>query len=244
MNTLISGQIGAGKTYFAIKNFILPALVQGRYVYTNIDFGHKWDFELSARFSVYLNKDCSSLIKSVVDTKQFLDMLRLLAYDERGSKLPYHSLVVIDEAHQVFNYLQTNYISKQVWEFLAYSRHFGIDLVFITQSPELLSKFVINLCNNYIYVYGMKNTSRLFGNTFFYEEYAGYGGVKIKKSVQKYDQKIFQLYRSFLGDSDSSVVKRPILPEGWQKPAILVLIFVLFFGYAVLNISKNYLFKF
>ncbi len=90
----------------------------------------------------------------------------------------------------------------------------------------------------------MKNTSRLFGNTFFYEEYAGYGGVKIKKSVQKYDQKIFQLYRSFLSDSDSSVVKRPLLPDGWQKPAVLILIFVLFFGYALMNISKNYLFKF
>ncbi len=73
MNTLISGQIGAGKTYFAIKNFILPALQQNRYVYTNIDFGHRWDFELAARFSVFLQKRlfCSDKVCNV-DTKQFL----------------------------------------------------------------------------------------------------------------------------------------------------------------------------
>lgn len=229
MNTLIYGQIGSGKTYFAISDFIIPALRQGRFIYTNIDFGHKFEFDIWHKFSHYIGKDISKFIQVIPDTKQFLDKLRLVAYDERGCQLPTGSVVVIDEAHQIFNYLETNYISKQVYEFLAYSRHFNIDLVFITQSPELLSKFVNNLCNNFISVYNLKQNSSLMKNSFILEYYSIYKGMRLQKRIRKFDPKIFALYRSFISDTDEGVFKRGLLLEGWGKVAFgLALVFISF----------------
>jgi len=112
MNTLIYGQIGSGKTHFAVEQFILKAISQGRFVYTNVDFGVKWDFQIFARFSEYLDKDVSGFIKVVPETQKFLKMLELMAYDEKGSRLPFSSVVIIDEAHQIFNYLKTNFVNK------------------------------------------------------------------------------------------------------------------------------------
>lgn len=230
MNHLISGQIGSGKTYYAVKNFIIPALKQGRFVYTNIDLGHTYIYDVWSKFSHYIGKDISQFINVITDTPQFLEKLRLISYDENGSRLPRGSVVIIDEAHQVFNYLQTNYINKQVYEFLAYSRHFNIDLVFITQSPELLSKFVINLCNNFISVYNLKQNSRLFTNSFRVEVRPSFTGWVTEKRILKFDKKIFSLYRSFVGDTDEGVYKRSIFPAGFGKPLVgLVLVIVAFF---------------
>jgi zona occludens toxin (predicted ATPase) len=242
MNTLIYGQIGSGKTYLAIEKFILPALREGRFVYTNIDFGHKFEFEVWANFSRHLNRDISKFFNIVPETSQFLEKLKLIAYDERGSKLPPKSVVVIDEAHQIFNYLDTLKIPKQVWEFLAYSRHFGIDLVFISQSPELLSKFILNLCNNFIYVYTLKQNSSLLKGRYKIEIRSTFGGQVLETKFPKYDTSIFKLYRSYLTDDDESVFKRSALVQGWAKPAFAVLLVLFFLGYTITHIKQNYFF--
>lgn len=228
MNTLIYGQIGSGKTYYTVENVILPALKSGRFVYTNIDFGHKYLFDVWSKFSNYLNQDISKFINVVPDTKEFLELLKLIAYDVQGCRLPLGSVVVIDEAHQVFNYLQTNYISKQVYEFLAYSRHFNIDLIFITQSPELLSKFVLNLCNNFISVYNLKQNSSVFKSKFVVEIKSSYAGLVLEKRIKTFRPEVFALYKSFLGTTDESLFKRSLLPKGFMVPAVGVGLSVLF----------------
>lgn len=241
MNTLIYGQIGAGKTYFSIKEFIIPALNEGRFVYTNLDFNHKFEFDVWSKFSNYLNKDVSKFINVVPETSQFLERLKLLSYDERGSRLPHRSVVVVDEAHQVFNYLDTLKIPRQVWEFLAYSRHFGIDLVFITQSPELLSKFIPNLCNNFLYLYSLKQNSSFLKDRYKVQVRANFGGAILQTKYPKFDKKIFTLYRSYISDSDEGIFKRSLLMQGWAKPAFgLALIFIVLI-YTITHISNNYL---
>lgn len=242
MNTLITGQIGSGKTYFALQHFIIPALRDGRFVYTNVDFGHSYIYDVWSLFSRHLNKDVSTLINVVVHTKEFLEYLKLISYSGEGSRLPHRSVVVIDEAHQIFNYLDTNRVPRQVWEFLAYSRHFGIELVFISQSPELLSKFVINLCNNFIHLHTLKNTTRLFSNYFRYDVRNSLYGQVLQTRIKKYDKNIFRLYRSFVAD-DESIISRPFLIKGYAKPlfALLLVSFLLF--YSVKNIHKNYFFR-
>jgi zona occludens toxin (predicted ATPase) len=240
MNTLIYGQIGSGKTYLAIEKFILPALKAGRYVYTNIDFGHKFEFDVWSKFSNHLGFDVSRFFNIVVDTSQFLEKLKLIAYDERGCRLPPRSVVVIDEAHQIFNYLDTLKVPKQVWEFLAYSRHFGIDLVFITQSPELLSKFVQNLCNNFLYVYNLKQNSTLLKGRYKLEVRSTFGGQILETKFPKYNVEIFKLYRSFVVDTDESVFKRSLLMQGWAKPAFGILLVLVLLGYTLTHVQQNY----
>ncbi|MBX0311704.1 MAG: zonular occludens toxin domain-containing protein [Sulfurihydrogenibium sp.] len=243
MNTLIYGQIGSGKTYLAIEKFILPALKEGRFVYTNIDFGHKFEFDVWSRFSNHLGVDISKFFNIVVETSQFLEKLKLIAYDIHGCKLPPKSVVVIDEAHQIFNYLDTLKIPRQVWEFLAYSRHFGIDLVFISQSPELLSKFIINLCNNFLYVYSLKQNSSLLKGRYKLEIRATYNGQILETKFPRYNQDIFKLYRSFVVDSDDSVFKRSALMQGWTKPAFAIILVLFLLGYAITHIKQNYFFS-
>jgi len=233
MNTLIYGQIGSGKTHFAVEQFVIKAIEQGRFVYTNIDFGVKWDFQISARFSEYLDKDVSNFIKVVPETQKFLKMLELMAYDEKGSHLPFSSVVVIDEAHQIFNYLKTNFVNKQVWEFLAYARHFNIDLVFITQSPELLSKFVINLCNNFIRVEGLKNVSSLMKNKYKIYVSNSLNSQPLEERFRTYNKDIFKLYKSYVADKDDPVFKRKNLVKGFAVPAFGFITVILLLLYTV-----------
>ena len=242
-NTIISGQIGSGKTYYCIEKFLLPALKSNRHVYTNIDMGDEKGLEFLAqcRFSIYLKKD----VRELLYVKPFEELRELLILnDMEGLSLRVQkgSVIIIDEAQMIFDYLSVNSVDKRIYHLFAYARHFGLDLIFITQSPELLNKFILKLCNQFLLISGKKQISTLAKNVYHVEYSNTQDGILLAKSISRYNVEIFSLYRSYVSSSDD--IFKQYLPQGALKIIVMVVITATLFYMAMVKFhSGSLLFK-
>jgi zona occludens toxin (predicted ATPase) len=225
MISILYGQVGAGKTYTSIKDFIIPALKQNRNIYTNIDFGtpkfyplQEYSKIIEYKFSLYLKKPISNKIHLVNETN-LLHLLELPAKMAEASRVPAGSLVVVDEAQDIFYYLDVNKVNRQIYTFLSWSRHLGVDLLFLTQSPQLLNSQIRNLARgNYIEV---KNMSQFSFKKMYRLRWYSYESIgeqePLKQKFGSYDRQIFDLYQSFQIEGAS-------LPPNLLKTKIIFII--------------------
>jgi zona occludens toxin (predicted ATPase) len=235
MISILYGQVGAGKTYTSIKDFIIPALKQDRHIYTNVDFGTPKFYPLSDyskvieyKFSLYLKKTISGKIHLVNET-DLLYLLSLPAKMAEASRIPAGSLVVVDEAQDIFYYLDVNKVSRQIYTFLSWSRHLGVDLLFLTQSPQLLNSQIKNLARgNYIEVKNMSQFSLKKMYRLRWYSYENIGEQEpLKQKFGTYDTEIFKLYQSF--QLEGASLPPNILKAKFIAIAILLLFFLVFF---------------
>lgn len=184
------GTPGSGKSYDAVKK-ILFNLKKGRHVYTNIDGmddpGHQenikmmcglddWAFDRQFHF---LKKD---------EVPQFWKIARP------------GSMIVLDEIHKVFNC--RDWQSKKNLDFADWAsthRHYGFDLILITQDMEKVEKQVRSLLE-WTYVYRKVN---FFGGAV-QRKYICYSfggdetrGKPLAQSVKTYETPVFACYKSF-----------------------------------------------
>jgi zona occludens toxin (predicted ATPase) len=235
MISILYGQVGAGKTYTSIKDFIIPALKQDKNVYTNIDFGtpkfypiNDYSKVIEYKFSLYLKKPISNKIHLLNET-EILHLLALPAKMAEASRVPPGSLIVVDEAQDIFYYLDVNKVSRQVYTFLSWSRHLGVDLLFITQSPQLLNSQIKNLARgNYIEVKNMSQFSlkKMYRLRWFSYESIG-EQEPLKQKFGTYERQIFDLYQSF--QLEGASLPENILKAKFIAIAILLLLFIVFF---------------
>jgi len=246
MSYLVYGKKGSGKSYYAVKNFVLPHLSAGKNVYTNLDLGYHKQLDGTDlswippyKYSDYLKKDVRGLLHTFRLQDELLDKIKMDFQNDiegKSLRIPFHSMVIIDEAHDIFDYLSVNRMDKRVYNFLSYARHFDIDIVFLTQSPMLLSKFVQGLCN---YVVKIKNLAE-FGMgrksiKVFHYQYV-HSLEPDNTEIQHYDTDIFKLYRSSLCSETQVKSKIPT----WLFP--LIGIFALWLFY-IFNSSGKMLLK-
>lgn len=124
---LAAGIPGAGKSLYAIQEWIIPALKKGRKVYTNID-GLSHD-RIAAIF------DMSPMdVNLKLFTWEPTDIQKIRQF---YTDVEIGALVVIDEAQ--------NYFGSRDWDtkeakdlipWLTKQRHLGVDVLFITQSVD------------------------------------------------------------------------------------------------------------
>lgn len=246
MSSIIYGKKGAGKSYFSIKHYLLPALEKGYNVFTNLDFGYNrggLEFIPAYKFSDYLKKDCRPLLHTFRKHSDLLDKIKMDFQDDiegESLRVPHHSTIIVDEAHDIFYYMDANRMDKRVYNFLAYARHFDINLVFMSQAPGLMSKFVEELATD---VYVLTNLSRFGGgrNSIMVKTYQSSRLVNVheghdSKTFERYDRTIFPLYRSSLAP-ESQNMKR--LPFFMWVPVAMVVIAVIVFALAK---GKTFLF--
>jgi len=209
MISIIYGSVGAGKTYSSIKDFVIPSLKKNRNVFTNIDFFPKssnynyiralefYKDEIRHKFSVYLKRDCFPLLH-FLDDNEIIQKMNIPAKDISASRIPPNSLIIVDEAQDIFYYLDVNRVPRGVYTFMSYSRHLGVDILFITQSPDLLNSQIRALARgNYLEVrnfsnLGLKNGYRLR----WFSHHSQSPDEALKTSISFYDKSIFSLYRS------------------------------------------------
>lgn len=208
MAVTLFGAIGAGKTYYAVKNFLLPALASDNHVFTNIDLGYNsknLEWIPAYKFSDYLGKDCRHLLHTFRRHDDLLDRIKMDFQDDiegHSLRIPHHSTVIVDEAHDIFYYLNANSVDKRVYNFLAYARHFDINMIFLSQAPDLMCKFVQQLSTgNIIKIknlasFGVKGGIKVFRYHSIAQTYRDDGFDSTETHV--YDKSIFNLYRSSL----------------------------------------------
>ena len=89
MNTIVYGAVGSGKTFYCVENFLLPALMKSRPVYTNIDFGFKKGFQWLQQHKIAMacNIDCRKTLFSK-DMYEIRDLMLLDGLSEEFIKIP------------------------------------------------------------------------------------------------------------------------------------------------------------
>lgn len=186
------GTPGSGKTYEAVKK-IVDNLLTGRVIYTNIE-----GIE---------DGECQEMIKSVCNLDDY-QLKKQLICVSNSEALTCHetakhgSLIVIDEVHKLFSSREWNTDkNKKFAEWASTHRHFGFDVVLITQDINKVDSHVRSLLE-WCYLFRKVN---FFGGAvqkkYICYSYAGddHTGSPMAKNVRTYDSKIFACYKSFVG---------------------------------------------
>lgn len=201
---------GAGKSYDAVRK-ILDALKIGRIVHTNID-GLNQDKCLE-----YIATWCDLSRDELSNRLFFIDkatILQFWEYIEPGC------LVVIDEAQLYFNSRDfTKQSNREIADWASTHRHYGYDVIFITQRAERIDTAVRSLAD-FKYRYRKLN---FMGPVAGYMVYTFIGDDERHISFQKrsYDKAIFPAYNSYVGNASEKVFHK--VPNIFKHPVFLAI---------------------
>ncbi|MBI5204807.1 MAG: hypothetical protein HZA11_07820 [Nitrospirae bacterium] len=196
MNRVYYGKVGGGKTYCVMFQEIIPALRAGRKVITNID---KLNLP---ELRNYIGKDIDITVRQSL--KWWQESLTCDVEDDGvegravlNPALSDNALYVIDEAQFIWDARQFKDTKSGFLHLLEYNRHFGVDLVFITQNVKRCDVNISRLAND---SYQIKNLGFLHGftkNRFAVNRrQTPFDKDVIAQYTRRYDSVIFTLFRS------------------------------------------------
>lgn len=225
MNRVYYGKIGGGKTFAVIFQELLPALRAGRKVITNID-------GLNIReIRNYIGKEIDLEVR--MSRRWWRESLSCELQDDGhegravlNSALFENALYIIDEAQMIWDAREFKDTKSGFLHLLEYNRHFGIDIVFVTQNVKRCDVNISRLAND---SYQIKNLG--FVNFFLKNRFAvnrrqtPFDKDVIAQYTRSYDPVIFSLYRSGV---DANAVKQK---GRYSSPVVFA--FIIFFAVAV-----------
>lgn len=188
---LYYGKIGDGKSHEVVASEILPAVRDGRKMYVYMDGLNP------RRVSQFGGRNANIVLWDEADQARAACRLEVDDREGAGLTLDRGSLVVVDEAQMVWDSREWQKTGKESLAFFEYHRHFGLDVVLITQSPGRLDKGLVRLANECLHVKNMRFLSSLLGRRYV---------VNVRQSPQdreplatmrrKFDSNVFACYRS------------------------------------------------
>lgn len=186
----ISGRPGGGKSYEAVAFHVLPALESGRKVITNLPlqidmfvkvFGPEV-IDLIVVIDGKLN-DFGSTERPFSKHTDYIDDWK----NEKGQG----PLYLIDECHMV---LPARGLDAEILEFYSLHRHYGIDIVLITQHLRKIHRDIRDMIEiNYVC---QKNTALGSENSYTKKVKQGASGDVVNTSIRKYKKTYFTFYKS------------------------------------------------
>lgn len=181
MITLITGAPGSGKTLYTIDKLMRPLV--GTSVTGQDDDGNHVKYDRI----IYSNINGLLLDHQAVDGKWLEDL--------HNQKQP-GMVVVFDEVQRVWPNRPAGSKKPPAVEFLETHRHEGIDLVIMTQNPQLLDPAVRALVGRHLH---MRRIAAL-GAAVVYEWDACSNSLNFKaaftKTAYRYSSAVFKLYKS------------------------------------------------
>lgn len=210
---LYYGKIGDGKTYHVVRNELIPAILAGRRIYTNID-------GLNFRYlSTYLNISLHEIKVTHIENGNWFVQNMQLSNEQKEWTNPHvehNSLFIIDEAQRIWDARDFRNTKKEFLSFLEYHRHFGFDIVFITQNPKRLESSILRLTNE---AYQIKNLK--FLGSFLGRRYVLHARqtpldrdiIYTVRGVLK--DEIFRCYKSYQARSDVQKKAKGALSQAW-----------------------------
>lgn len=250
------GKIGDGKTHDVMKREIVPALEAGRTVYHNID-GLTWD--KIARYEIYKAHDkykyipfikspppnipSSTCLRKFKNKVEIRTLTKIDSYEEEESiplsacQYKIGSLVVIDEVQLVWDNTLHHRAPKGTLSFIEYHRHFGLDLVFITQNVGRLDSNVRDLVNEFYEIRNLKYMTagtqktkyrrRVFLQWPFFES--------IGANFEQFEIPIFKTYKSEMAAQTKRTYSLPLV---WKAGIIAFIIAIV----VLISTMKNNLY--
>jgi zona occludens toxin (predicted ATPase) len=215
----ITGTPGAGKSYYAVKRIVEDLKKDINLVVSNIDGIDR------AKLSFYLGKDVNNLwtldefLATVLSfcnlhydgnyRNAFLTILNVdywkkFILPKLYGELGYRKVIFyLDEFQSIID--EDTELTQLQKFFFDYHRHLGLDFFIITQSIQRMNKAIRNIVEIELRLVNL----RIFGISSMAVLKTIIGGVPVKKSIVKYDPKIFVLYRSALVEHMKGVKGRP-----------------------------------
>lgn len=192
-NIVYYGKIGDGKTYHVMANEILPAVKAGRRIYSNIEgLDHR-------EIAFYAGVPLADLkITQWENSDEIRSHLVADRDDKEGVslKIDKGSLVVVDEAQLVYDAREFKNTGKNFLTLLEKHRHWGLDIVFITQNPKRLEGAICRLANRCYQVKNLGFLSTIFGSRYVIHHRQTPFDDVVQTSHGRLKPEIFKLYRS------------------------------------------------
>ncbi len=249
------GTPGSGKSYEAVKK-IVDNLLLGRTVCTNVDGMNDSrcleytktlvgmdDYTFSQRFR-FLDAD---QVKHFWKTEKVIN-LQFMQDEDTGifndvptesNELicPHGSLIVIDEAHKFFNSRDwQNTSNRELADWASTHRHFGYDLVLITQDIDKVEKQVRSLTEWCYYFRKINFFGGAVKKKYLCYSYSGddHNGKPLAKNTRTYEDKYFPCYSSYSTTdakevgfmSHTNILKHPIF---YAIPIVVAFCLYMFF---------------
>lgn len=220
---LYYGKIGDGKTYHVLANEVVPAARKGRKIYTNLDGLNV------RRLSQYVDREVD-----VVQWEKVEDIraaFNLDQDDKEGASLKVDrgSLLIVDEAQMIFDSRQWKDTGPGVLRLCEYHRHFGLDIVFITQSPGRLDKSLCRLANESLHVKNLRFLGSMFGKRYVINiRQTPWDRETMATMSGSFKSEIFALYRSSVVNARARVSKSAVKMTWMVAPAAIAMAVIFF----------------
>lgn len=240
MINLLLGAPGSGKSYEATVFHILPALIAGRKVITNLPLNVEAFCEYDPGFSKLIDLRTESKAPGVYTYKEAGSKSETRAWrpfeheadygDDWRSPEGRGPLYVIDEAHFC---LPAKGTRRAVDEWFSMHRHEMADVLLITQSYGKISRAIVDLIQT---VYRLrKNVALGSTSTYTQKKQDGVRGEVVSTVIRKYKREYFALYRSHTkGQSGEEANASDVVPiwKNWRfgLAGVLFLVVLYMFG--------------
>lgn len=220
---LYYGKIGDGKTYHVLQNEVVPAARKGRKIYTNLD-------GLSVRrLAQYVDREVDVVQWESVE--QIRAAFQLAQDDKEGTSLAVDrgALLIVDEAQMIFDARQWKDTGPGTLRLCEYHRHFGLDIVFITQSPGRLDKSLCRLANESLHVKNLRFLGSMFGKRYVINiRQTPWDRETMATMSGAFKPEIFALYRSSVVNARARVSKTAVKKIWLVAPAAIGMAAVFF----------------
>ena len=237
----ISGKPGGGKSYEAVKNHVIPAIKDHRRVVTNLPLN------VSHFVAVYGEHVRGLIVKVEYDfhdygsLKPFSRIEDWLKHQDWKNDKGQGVLFVIDEAHLSLPSRMQKGAQQditKVLEFLSMHRHYGFDVLLITQNFKKIHADIRDMVQ---LVYRCIKKS-MFGqdDEYIIKVHEGCTSQVVNTDERQYEPFIFKFYKSHT-KSEGQIVEattRDVTP--WHKTGLMkVSYLVLFIGFLMLvNVAR------
>ena len=212
MITLITGVPGSGKTLMAVS-----------------DLAKKVDKEWAGR-KIFIHgiPELTIPTEPIPDGYTIQDMHVWLKKPENNG-----SVVVIDEAQNIFPPRSAGSKTPEIVEWLHVHRHSGVDIILITQMPGRIDKQVRDLVGAHYHIHKTPLGVRMRYFWDYCENNPRTGMKNARPEVYKFDKKAFGLYKSA---EIHTKVKTPKSRVLWVIPIALVVFgMTSYMGYSLLS---------
>jgi zona occludens toxin len=226
---IVAGETGAGKTNYVMSKYVMPSVKEGRTVYTNIRGVCPYTMGALEKID-FLGIDQLIVELDHTDTNKVQHFYEWL---------PKNAVMVVDEAQNYFGSRSWNTrANKELIPFLTMNRHYGNDIVFITQDPSLIDAAIRTLANNTFYLSNL----RLLGspNKAKVRMYKGCDVSEenvLETVTYTHDKNAFEYYSSRVDGAEEQKVKKHIATN---KKFVFIMVFALLtIGWSVNSVVKN-----
>lgn len=212
MITLITGVPGSGKTLMAVS-----------------DLSKKVDKEWAGR-KIFIHgiPELTIPTEPIPESHTIQDMHVWLKWPENNG-----SIVVIDEAQNIFPPRSAGSKTPEIVEWLHVHRHSGVDIILITQMLGRIDKQVRDLVGAHYHIHKTPLGVRMRYFWDYCENNPKSGMKNARPEVYKFDKKAFGLYKSA---EIHTKVKTPKSRVLWVIPAALIVFgFTAYMGYSLLS---------